>query len=168
MTSVNAEFTATAIPSSVPGPTHTFSLFFFTQISYHTPFPFAELKPHSNSLHSLTYKLDALQQAVSICGLCMSGSAFLQTSVEHCYWVQYPCVYVYSRQLAPACGSRMAGSHHLERGCNYHLQGLKAGEGHGRPEVQSLLYKCHWLTVQLGKITMPCSVSVSSSLKSEG
>ena len=60
---LTAVVTATAIPSSVPGPTRTFSLFFFffTQISYHTSFAFPELKPHPNSLHSLTYKLHALQ-----------------------------------------------------------------------------------------------------------
>lgn len=58
---LTAVVTATAIPSSVPGPTHTSSLLFFTQISYHTSFAFAELKPHPNSLHSLTYKLHALQ-----------------------------------------------------------------------------------------------------------
>lgn len=34
---------------------------FSTQISHHTSFTFAELKPHPNSLHSLTYKLHDLQ-----------------------------------------------------------------------------------------------------------
>lgn len=146
---------ATPIPSSLTRP-HTY----FTQIFYHTSFASPELKSHPNSLHSLTYKLYALQPQFSLrlppSSGCVCQGLHPPDTSGHCSWVQQPCVCIQQQPLAPAWGSRMAGSHRLERGCNYHLQGLKLGEGHGRPGVQSLL----WRRVSVapcatGKVTVP-------------
>lgn len=91
-------------------------------------------------------------QAASIFRLCV----YPPDTSGHCSWVQQPRMHIQQQPLAPTWGSRMAGSHRLERGCNYHLQGLKLGEGHGRPGVQSLL----WRRVSVapcatGKVTVP-------------
>lgn len=92
--------------------------------------------------------------------LCASGFALLGGTTLVCMF--------YSNQLAPACGSPAAGSHHLQGDWEYHFWGLKLGEGHGRLWVQSLLCKWHWLTVRLGKVIVPCSTLFSPSLKSGG
>lgn len=142
---LTAVVTATAISSSVPCHTHTFFFFFFTQISYHTSFTFPELKPHPNSLHSLTYKLRALQPrfnlrlSPAIGSACQDLHSFKHqwNTVSGCNTLV--CTFAVNCKSVPTCGSHTAESHHLERGCSYHRWGLKLGEGHGRPGVQSLL-----------------------------
>lgn len=46
--------------------------------------------------------------------------------------------------------------------------GTEGGRSTWGPQAHSLFSKCHWFTLWLGKVTMPCSIAVSSSSKSGG
>lgn len=124
------------------------TFFFFNPNLLSHIFMLLELKPHMNSLHSATYKLHALLPRFS---LWLSPASCCMCQDLH-YWVAPPLrvCFTAASWLLPVAAPLLGTT--ISRETEYHFLGLKLGEGHGRPWVQSLLCKCHWLTVQLEKV----------------
>lgn len=163
---LTAVVTATTIPRSVSGPTHTLYPNLLPTSS-----AFTKLKPHPNCLHLLTCKLDAQEPRFSF----RLPPPFVGCAHED--W--HLCSHQWNTGVGPTpvCAplQQPAGSHlRQQRGQELLSIGklqlppsvIRGGRSTGVPQLQSLFCKCHRFTVWLGKVTMPCFIAVSSSSKS--